>query len=171
MSIDHTVYLGLGSNLGDSLATLQQALKEIASLPKTQLVRSSPFYQTSPISPLPQNDFINLVCSIITTLSPFELFHQLEAIEKKLGKIPKAKTEPRKIDIDLLLYGDLFIETPELQIPHPRMMERLFVLKPLSDLLDTLLVPQSNSKPKVIFLKDFLKHLDQDAGTTVERLM
>lgn len=150
------VYLALGSNLGDSIFILQRAFEEIQALPTISHFQRSQFYQTSPVSPIPQKDFINATCSFACELSPIELFQHLQAIEKKLGKVPKAKTAPRTIDIDILLYGHAWIDTPELKIPHHGLKGRLFVLTPLSDLTDHLLIPEPNGKLQRLVLKDYL---------------
>lgn len=130
------VFLGLGSNLGDRLALLQAALKQIEALPNTSHFQASKIYETSPVSPIPQGPFLNAACSFLTDLSPFELLSHLQQIETALGKTPKPKTAPRLIDIDILLFGQMKIDTPTLQIPHPHWQERLFVLRPLLDLTE-----------------------------------
>ncbi len=152
----HKVYLGLGSNIGDSIAIVTQALNKIAALPHVEDFRRSRFFQTTPVSPIAQRDFINVACCFSSSLTPHELLFQLQDIERKLGKVPKAKTAPRPIDIDMLLYGQEWIDTPDLCIPHPRMKERLFVLAPLSDLTDLLLIPNQQGELQPLSLKDYL---------------
>ena len=99
------------------------------------------FIARGPVSALPQADYINAVCCFKTCLPPLSLLYELQKIEKKLGKQPKSKQEPRVIDCDILFYGDEEVSLPELEIPHPRWRERLFVLQPLADLVDRLLIP------------------------------
>lgn len=138
MSHKEIVYLSLGSNLGDSKKLLQSACQSIRILPQVTEVRFSAIYRSAPISPLPQPDYLNLACSLITTLDLFTLFTYLEQIEKNLGKIPKPKDAPRKIDIDILYFGNHTLNSEQLVIPHPKMKERLFVLQPLLDLTTNL---------------------------------
>lgn len=138
MSHKEIVYLSLGSNLGNSKSCLQSACQSIRILPKVTEVQFSSIYRTAPVSPLPQPDYLNLACSLITTLDPLTLFSYLEQIEKNLGKIPKPKDAPRKIDIDILYFGNHTLNSEQLVIPHPRIKERLFVLQPLLELTTSL---------------------------------
>lgn len=130
------VFVGLGSNLGDSLALLQEALQQLRSHSSISDLIISRFYQTKPLSDIPQPDFINAVCRFKTLLDSFELLALLQSIEGALGKTAKPKNAPRLIDLDILFYGDLRIKTNDLEIPHPRWQERLFVLRPLADVTD-----------------------------------
>ncbi len=128
----HRVYLGLGSNLGDRDANLRAALTALA--PAVRVSRLSSVYETAPMHLLEQPDFHNLVCEGETALAPQELLRTLKAIERALGRTPGPRYGPRLIDIDILLYDDLTLETPDLCIPHPRMVERAFVLVPLVEI-------------------------------------
>jgi 2-amino-4-hydroxy-6-hydroxymethyldihydropteridine diphosphokinase len=128
------VYVGVGSNLGDSRKTVSQALQAIAQLPDTTSFAASRLYLTDPVSDIPQNRFINAVCRFKTEFTPSRLFQELEQIERQLGKVPKPKNAPRPIDLDLLVYGDFILNEPYLQVPHPEWTKRLFVLRPLADL-------------------------------------
>jgi len=142
VNIVHLCYLSLGANLGDAAATLKAAALLIEQLDGVRHIRLSSLYRTSPIgATVPQDDFTNAACEVKTTLGPFELFDRLCAIERSLGKEPKGRGEPRPIDIDLLLYGQLSLNETHLQLPHPRMLERLFVLLPLSELIDQIPLP------------------------------
>jgi 2-amino-4-hydroxy-6-hydroxymethyldihydropteridine diphosphokinase len=132
------VYLGLGGNIGDVRATFDLALEEINSHPKISNLKISQFYQTAAVSDIPQADYLNGACCFDTALSPKELFLFLQEIETKLGKIPKEKNAPRKIDLDILFFGELLYSDGNLEIPHPRWKERLFVLIPLMDLTSNL---------------------------------
>jgi 2-amino-4-hydroxy-6-hydroxymethyldihydropteridine diphosphokinase len=133
------VFLGLGSNLGDRDAFLRAALAGLASA--YQIERVSSVYETAPQLVLDQPFYHNLVCAGRTRLSPRELLHFLKALEQGLGRTPSYRYGPREIDLDLLLYGDQVITTPELTIPHPRMAERAFVLVPLAELAPDLRHP------------------------------
>lgn len=126
-----TVFLALGSNLKNKTNNLQRAIKEIEKLPETKVKKISPFYQTKPEGFLAQPDFLNAAIKITTQIAPLELLDKLKTIEKKMGRDKTFHWGPRIIDIDILLYGNLQIELPELRIPHPKMHERIFVLKPL----------------------------------------
>jgi len=151
------VFLGLGSNLGDSISLVKEALERISSLSGIYDVKSSRLYKTSPVSAQPQPFFINAVCSFKTILSLEDLHQSLLKIEQALGKIPKAKDAPRLIDIDILFYGNTFHRTSTLCIPHPRWKERLFVLLPLLDLCKEMTYPVSRCEQQTILLEDFLK--------------
>lgn len=128
-------FLALGSNLGDRLAFLQQA---VASLP--DLVGCSRVYETEPIGgPLDQGAYLNAVVELRTTRTPGELLEAAQAVESAAGRVRKELNGPRTLDVDLLLYGDTRVNEPDLLIPHPRMWERRFVLAPLRDLAPELL--------------------------------
>jgi len=134
-----TVYLALGSNLGDRLANLRTA---IAALPPSVVVRqSSPVYETPPWGLTDQPAFLNMVVKAETRLEPAALLATLKRIEQELGRAPTIRWGPRVIDMDILFYDDLVLETPEATIPHPRLHERAFVLVPLADLAPDLRHP------------------------------
>lgn len=128
----HTVYLGLGANLGDRRNNLAQALQHIRSQATIEQVSSC--YETAPVGYLDQPDFLNIACRISTGLPPEELIVFLKQIEKRMGRETNFRDGPRLIDIDILLYDDLELTTPALTIPHPRMHERGFVLVPLAEI-------------------------------------
>ncbi len=139
-----TVYLGLGSNIGDRLKYLQGAIVELANLDDVEMRRVSPVYQTEPIGYEAQDDFYNLVAEIETTLAPPALLEKIMEIEEKLGRTRTDHKGPRTIDIDILLFGDIVIEEYRLTVPHPRMMLREFVLRPLSDIDPDIRIPTVN---------------------------
>jgi 2-amino-4-hydroxy-6-hydroxymethyldihydropteridine diphosphokinase len=134
------IYLSLGSNLGDRAANLRAA---IAALPSANLhvYKVSSFYETEPVDYLDQPWFLNCVVEGETDSQPIELLHALRAIEYQLGSRKAFAKGPRLLDIDILLFGDQSIVTPELQIPHPRMLERKFVLAPLAEIAPQLQHP------------------------------
>lgn len=166
MSADKIVYLGLGGNIGDRLTSLKDALELIAAIPSVTQLEVSPFYETSPVSDIPQADYLNAVCRFKTTLEARDLLVVLQAIEKAGGKIPKPKNVPRVIDIDMLFFGQEFHQTPDLEIPHPRWQERLFVVAPLADLTTTITVPHRGEYEEIDLLQ--LKHsLSQEKGQRV----
>lgn len=147
------VYVGLGGNLGNTPLIFQEAITQLISHPKIFELRTSSLYQTSPISSIPQNDYINAVCTFQTTLHPCELLTILQNIEKSLGKVPKPKDAPRLIDLDILFFGEEVHSAPNLIIPHPRWFERLFVLIPLLDLTD--IIPGTNSTKLTDLITNF----------------
>jgi 2-amino-4-hydroxy-6-hydroxymethyldihydropteridine diphosphokinase len=155
-----TVYLGLGSNLGDSVRTVGQALEAIGGISGVRFLESSRLYATSPISPIPQADYINAVCRLQTTLDPEGLFSELCRIEQQLGKHPKDKNAPREIDIDILFFGTRFCRSELLEIPHPRWKQRLFVLAPLQELTQTITYPIDNQGTvEIVSLEELISGL------------
>ncbi|HJP66501.1 MAG TPA: 2-amino-4-hydroxy-6-hydroxymethyldihydropteridine diphosphokinase [Actinomycetota bacterium] len=126
-------FLGLGSNLGDRLATLARAVELLNEHPHIEVTRSSRVYETAPVGP-PQPDYLNAVIEIDTTLSPTELLEAIQQIEQALGRVREERWGARTLDIDILTFGDGDVSTPDLEIPHPRMHERGFVLAPLLEL-------------------------------------
>jgi 2-amino-4-hydroxy-6-hydroxymethyldihydropteridine diphosphokinase len=135
----HRVFLGLGSNLGDRRLNLQQAVHLLGETINVE--RLSSVYDTAPMLVVDQPRFLNLVCEVSTELSPEDLLLQVKSIEHQLGRVAGPRFGPRLIDIDLLLYDELILESPSLTLPHPRMLERAFVLLPLSELVPTLQHP------------------------------
>lgn len=128
-----TAYVALGANLGDPQAALQQALGGLAALPQTQLVRTSSFYRTAPVDSSGP-DYINAVAELRTALTPHALLAGLQALEQAAGRERPWRNAPRTLDLDVLLYDDLHLDTPALTIPHPRMHQRAFVLVPLAEI-------------------------------------
>jgi 2-amino-4-hydroxy-6-hydroxymethyldihydropteridine diphosphokinase len=132
-----TVYLMLGGNVGPTELLFQQAREALQQL---GTIECSRVYQTRPISPIPQADYLNQACRLRTGLAPQQLLEVLQAIEKRLGKVPKLRDAPRPIDLDLIFYGSRQINSPGLIVPHPRWRERLFVVRPLRDLIEGILI-------------------------------
>lgn len=128
-----TAYIALGANLGDAVVTVQQAVHALATLPQTRLLRTSSLYRTAPIESSGP-DYINAVAEISTTLTPQELLAALQALELAAGRERPYRNAPRTLDLDILLYGDVSIDSPTLTIPHPRMLARAFVLQPLAEI-------------------------------------
>ncbi len=124
--------VALGANLGDAVATVQQALRDVAGLPDTQLVKASSLYCSAPYE-AQGPDFINAVALVHTQLSPLVLLHALQALELHSGRERPFKNAPRTLDLDLVFYGEVALATPELTLPHPRWHERAFVLLPLAE--------------------------------------
>ncbi len=124
--------VALGANLGDAVATVQQALRDVGGLPKTQLLKASSLYRSAPYE-AQGPDFINAVVLIQTELGPMALLHALQGLELQSGRQRPYKNAPRTLDLDIVFYGDEVLATPELTLPHPRWQERAFVLQPLAE--------------------------------------
>jgi 2-amino-4-hydroxy-6-hydroxymethyldihydropteridine diphosphokinase len=135
-----TVYLSLGSNLGDRAANLRRALELLAS-PEVGITRLSSTYETEPQDLRHQPWFLNIIAEIETTLFPLQLLGRIQKIEKELGRQRVVDKGPRTLDIDIVLFGDSVINTPRLHVPHPRMQDRRFVLEPLAELAPELRHP------------------------------
>lgn len=127
-------YLGIGTNIGNRMENLQNAISSLNLLPLTEVSQVSNIYETDPVGYDNQDDFLNIVVEVETGLNSDNLLGSALGIEAGLGRIRTVKNGPRVIDIDLLLFGDESKETETLILPHPRMMERGFVLVPLSDI-------------------------------------
>lgn len=138
----HRAAIALGSNLGDSHAILETALKTLANTRGILLQAQSPIYQTAAVGP-PQPDYLNACALIATQFDPTTLLKTLLTIETQFGRVRRERWGPRLLDLDLLLFDDLVLSQPKLQIPHPRMAERAFVLVPLRDLIPTWIEPIS----------------------------
>jgi len=130
-----TVYIGLGSNLGDRRRNLEAALDALRAHPQIAVTAVGAFLETDPVGGPPgQGRFLNAAAKIETDLSPEALLEELKRVERALGRTPGPRWGPREIDLDILLYGDTVLETADLVIPHPRMRERRFVLAPLAEI-------------------------------------
>ena len=141
-----TVYLGLGSNLGNRQDNLDRALDLLSQ--RLRVKKISSVYETEPIGNINQPRFLNLVCQAHTRLTPTGLLTLAKGIESKLGRIFNEPNTPRPIDIDILFYGDQVIEIPELTIPHPKLTERAFVLIPLAEIVPDLVHSAINKTVK-----------------------
>jgi len=146
-----TVYLGLGSNMGNRQQNLDKALDLLSQ--RLQLKQVSSLYDTEPVGNTEQPRFLNLVCQAYTRLAPAELLTLIKGIELKLGRARGQSNTPRPIDIDILFYGDQIVKTSELVIPHPKLTERAFVLVPLVEIAPNLVHPE-NSKTAKELLQD-----------------
>ena len=127
-------YVGLGSNLDDPVRRVREAFGELERLPHTRLVRKSSLYRSAPLGHADQPDFINAVAELDTGLPAERLLAELQQIEARHGRTRSFPNAPRTLDLDVLLYGELSLDLPHLKIPHPRMHQRAFVLRPLVEL-------------------------------------
>lgn len=130
----NTAYLGLGSNLGDRRRHLAEALRQLNAGPDTRVTAVSSVYETAPVGVTAQPDFLNLAARVATQHSAQALLDQCLQIEAGLGRVRRERWGPRTIDIDLLLYAEVCLRDARLQLPHPRMQERSFVLIPLAEI-------------------------------------
>lgn len=137
-------YVGLGSNLGDSVAAIEAALDALAALPSTTLVARSALYRSAPLD-APGDDYVNAVAHLRTAVAPLALLHALHEIERRAGRERPFANAPRSLDLDLLLHGDAVLASEELTLPHPRMHARAFVLAPLAEIAPELVVPGRGS--------------------------
>lgn len=148
------VTLALGSNLGDRFKNLQQALKDISL--HVSIIKISSVYETPPWGYSDQPVFFNQVLSGNTSLNPVELLTFVKNIENSMGRVKNFQNGPRLIDIDILLFGEKIIDSEKLVIPHPRMLERSFVLLPLAEIEPELIIPGTNKK-----VLELLQNVDQ----------
>ena len=137
--MDHVVYLALGSNMGNRLANLKAAISNLT--PQMAVKDKSSVYETPPWGFTEQAQFLNQVVMVKTYLKPQALLDHLKRLETALGRVPNFQNGPRLIDIDILFYDDLVLDSPPLVIPHPRLHERAFVLVPLAEIAPDLVHP------------------------------
>ena len=140
MTASRIIYLSLGSNVGDRARQIARAIEALPDFGVRPL-RQSALYLTEPVGGIEQRPFLNAVLQAETSLMPLELLHALQRLERALGRRPSVRQGPRAIDIDILFYGTSVICTPELEIPHPRLAGRRFVLVPLSEIAPDLRHP------------------------------
>jgi 2-amino-4-hydroxy-6-hydroxymethyldihydropteridine diphosphokinase len=138
-------YIGIGSNLDEPQAQVENAVAELATLPRTRLSARSSLYRSAPLGYAAQGDFVNAVAVIDTALGAQELLAELQAIEARHGRRRSFANAPRTLDLDLLLFGDARIDEPQLVVPHPRMHERAFVLRPLVEVAPQAMIPGRGS--------------------------
>jgi len=142
MIMSDKIYLSLGSNIGDREANLAGAITILGNYPENSEFKSASFYNSEPLFNTDQPEFLNTVVELNTTFTPFEFLDEIKNIERLLGRPSKReKNGPRTIDIDILTFGDSFLETEELTIPHPGIPYRRFVLVPFNELAPNYIIP------------------------------
>lgn len=151
-----TVYIALGSNLNAPIEQLDSAVHAISLLPQTQLGNISPYYGSKPMGPQDQPDYVNAVLSIETTLAPLTLLDELQRIENEQGRVRLRRWGERTLDLDILLYGDLEMQTERLTLPHYDMQNREFVIVPLFDIAPDLILPNKSAVKKL--RENFVQH-------------
>ena len=137
----HLAYVALGANLADPVVQVRAALEALARLPQARLLCASSLYRTAPVGIHRQPDFINAVTALETNLSPLELLTALFAVEEEFGRRRDFHHAPRTLDLDLLLYDEQVIDSPQLRLPHPRMHLRAFVIAPLLEIAPNCRIP------------------------------
>ena len=150
----HTAYLGLGSNMWDRELQLVEAIKLLNEVEGIEVTQESPIYETKPIGYTEQPDFLNMCIEISTELESSELLKVCMMVEQQLHRVRVERWGPRTIDIDILLYDQSVIQSPDLEVPHPRMTERAFVMVPLNDIASNVVEPISKKYIWELLLND-----------------
>lgn len=158
-------YIGVGSNLEEPLRQSRLALKSLASMNDTRLLRASALYRTEPVGVREQDPFVNAVAEIRTELSPRKLLETLKAIEQRMGRRESLRWGPRVIDLDILLYGQDIVQEDDLVIPHPELHKRRFVLVPLCEIAAYAIHPAFG-----ISMQGLLNRLENDDRGAVEKI-
>jgi 2-amino-4-hydroxy-6-hydroxymethyldihydropteridine diphosphokinase len=154
--------IGLGSNLGDRKAALEGAIAVLSEAPGIVVRKVSSFHETEPVGgPAGQGRYLNAAAALETTLEPIELLHVLQQIETRFGRVRTVRWDERTLDLDLLLFGDRVIETPELVVPHPRFSARRFVLEPLAEVAPEAVDPVTRRT-----IAQLLADLDRTEGSS-----
>ncbi|MCA1325301.1 2-amino-4-hydroxy-6-hydroxymethyldihydropteridine diphosphokinase [Herbaspirillum sp. alder98] len=135
-----TAYIGIGANLGDARASVEQAIAQLASVAGCRLLDQSSLYRTAPVD-AGGDDYVNAVAAVATDLTPQALLHALQEIERQHGRQRSYRNAPRTLDMDLLLHGEQRLDSAELTLPHPRMTQRAFVLVPLLEIAPAIVIP------------------------------
>jgi len=143
-------YIGLGSNLENPLAQVEQALVELAAIPESSLLAKSPLYRSAAVGPGDQPDYINAAALLETSLAPLALLDALQAIELSHQRVRLEHWGPRTLDLDILLLDQQTIDSDRLKVPHPYLTQRNFVLYPLADIAPELLLPDGRSLQQLI---------------------
>lgn len=157
--MNHIAYIGIGSNVGNKLEQCEKAVSEITKHAHTRLLARSSFFKTKPFGYSSQDWFINAVIKIETDLNPIDLLLTLKSIESRMGRKETFRWGPRIIDLDILLFDDIVINTEELQIPHPQMHMRQFVLIPLAEIEENVIHPLLKKS-----IKELLEEIREDQG-------
>ncbi len=153
----YAVYIGFGSNIGDRLAHIQNAIHALSETEGITIQKISSVYKTDPVGYETQAQFLNGVVAIQTHLPPLSLLHTLKNIETAIGRQHRIRWGPREIDLDILIYGDLCLQTEKLVIPHPEMHLRRFVLAPLAEIAPDVVHPVFQETVQTL-----LEHLEDD---------
>ena len=147
-------FIGLGANLGDAEATLRDAAGALCALPGSRPAGLSSLYRSAPVGPAGQDDYLNAVAALETSLAPHELLAALQAIENTHGRVRELRWGPRTLDLDLLLYGTDRIATDNLTVPHPELVRRNFVVIPLLEILPAAILPDGTRLDSLAAARD-----------------
>ena len=148
------VYIGLGSNIGQPYIQIKEAMQALNALPSTKIVCDSGYYKSRPMGPKDQPDFVNAVVELQTSLLPDELLEHCQMIEQQQGRVKKRHWGERTIDLDILLYADVEMETDKLEIPHPGIAQRDFVYLPLLKLNPEIIIPGAGMLKNIVLLDE-----------------
>ncbi|NUK32004.1 2-amino-4-hydroxy-6-hydroxymethyldihydropteridine diphosphokinase [Parageobacillus sp. VR-IP] len=160
--MENYAYIALGSNIGNRLYYLREAVKALDNHEQISVTATSSIYETEPVGYINQDKFLNMVVKITTALSPFALLEVTQKIEQKFGRKREIRWGPRTLDLDILLYNHENIETEQLIIPHPRMTERAFVMIPLLEINHDIHIPNVSQ-----CLEDFIDRLPDREGVRI----
>ena len=158
-----SVHIGLGSNLGNMERNLKEAVDRLGAIDATRLLRISSLYFCEPIGGPPQPWYYNAIVQVITSLAPLNILRALQEIEKDMGRTRSERNSPRTIDLDIIFFGEQLINTDDLIIPHPRLLERRFVLEPLVEIASNLVHPAKGGT-----MEEWLKKM-KGGGTVVKK--
>ncbi|HZK48428.1 MAG TPA: 2-amino-4-hydroxy-6-hydroxymethyldihydropteridine diphosphokinase [Thermoleophilia bacterium] len=158
-----TAYLGLGSNQGDSRTLLEEAVRGLSTVAGVRVTGLSRCYRTAAVGMEDQPDFLNMIVEIATTLAPLELLEAVQSLESAAGRVRTVRWGPRTLDVDILWYDGIFMDHDRLQLPHPRMQERRFVLEPLAELAPDLVLGNG-----LTVRESLAEVLDQDVAVMVD---
>jgi 2-amino-4-hydroxy-6-hydroxymethyldihydropteridine diphosphokinase len=145
-----SAYIGIGSNLDAPINQIQQAIQELAQLPRCELVSASSLYGSKPMGPQDQPDYVNAVAHIHTELEPLTLLNALQQLERQHQRVRERRWGPRTLDLDLLLFDQQYIDHPRLQVPHIGLQQRNFVLYPLAEISPQLSLPNGTSLQQLL---------------------
>lgn len=161
----HTACVALGANIGEPLRQIEAGFSALAALPGTRLLARSSLYRSAPVGYADQPDFINAVAMIETALVPHALLDALLEIERAHGRVREFPNAPRTLDLDIVLYGDVVLQEPGLTIPHARMLERAFVMVPLTEIAPDVVVPGRGR------VRDLALQVDGGSVVQLQRIM
>ncbi|MDG6773407.1 2-amino-4-hydroxy-6-hydroxymethyldihydropteridine diphosphokinase [Thiomicrorhabdus sp. ZW0627] len=161
------VYIGLGSNLDNPAGQIEKALQALDALPETRLLKASRLYSSKPLGPQDQPDFLNAVCLLETALPPLKLLDALQAIEREQGRVKKRHWGERSIDLDILLYGRMRMDSERLTLPHKEIANRDFVLLPLAEISPGLTIPEQGQVENLVERLETTFVVPMEANTQV----
>lgn len=157
-----SVFIGLGSNVGNPLQQIQQAMASLKEIPCSRVECVSSVYTSKPLGPQDQPDFLNAAAQLSTSLKPLELLEELQKIEEQQNRVREVKWGPRTIDLDILLYGHEVLETADLTIPHKGLTTRAFVLHPLFEIAPALILPSGECLSELMMNVESLMVVNQE---------